>query len=760
MRIFCYNGLGRSSSEKINPKGSDTMDNLNNTENRTYRNPFKMPEVPNTGDPFVMRYDGRYYLYQSAGGPPSYLHCWRSDDLVDWSYMGISCKLPEIVGGYAPEVIYNKGKFYMCTSPHGNGHFLLMASKPEGPYKPVTDRIGQRIDGSFFIDDDGTTYFYRAEGSGINYHRMSDPKTVELPGSPISESRLNGWTEGPMVLRHGGKYFLTYTGNHLCSKGYKVAYSVSDTSPVSGYANMKNRAFLIEGDDEFHGLGHSSSALSPDMDGASIIYHSFELVKEPRHRSMNVDRLFFNGSRMYSNTIWWDQAKPTMPDYSVRGKDEFSQNGNLLLTKKATPAVYTAELNVDAGNNEFTMVYANGKGKFAVVGRELSVVENDVVIVKKSLPTNVVMASNNSYRFSRTKDGGMLLCLNNNQEFLSWKSSLKGGKIGFADLPESAKVGFVGFSSFAGGNSDKSAVKGVPGRMDAVHSREDHKKTKYFENGRDIYCVDASVGMTFTFPINVKANGDYSVVAQVRNADAGVFLTVNGRDLSHAAPTSYDHDGSAKLLLGKVSLSSDDSELTVTAGCELTLDSIELIASEDACDIEFVTDGKLCESAEILGEKGVHSFVKKNVGLSCGENNAIAYGGGHGWADYTVDAHVVGYMGSTGTSEILFRMQKESWFPAQPACGGYGYSIRVGCGNISLVEWNYGERMLVSYAVDDVGRFEHDVSVSVKGSVISVSLDGRHVFDYDVPMGNPTGKFGVRVTGECFGITSTRVKKI
>ena len=27
-----------------------------------YRNPFKAPEPGSTGDPFVMRYDGAYYL--------------------------------------------------------------------------------------------------------------------------------------------------------------------------------------------------------------------------------------------------------------------------------------------------------------------------------------------------------------------------------------------------------------------------------------------------------------------------------------------------------------------------------------------------------------------------------------------------------------------------------------------------------------------------------------------------------------------------
>ena len=746
------------------PKGSVIyMENM-------YRNPFKAPDAGNTGDPFVMRYDGRYYLYFSAGGFFSMgkmthdLHCWRSDNLVDWTYLGVACKLPDIIGGYAPEVIYNKGKFYMCTSPHGNGHFILEASKPEGPYKQVTGRFGQRIDGSFFIDDDGRSYFYRAEGNGINFHTMSDPKTVDLPGTPIGESCLNGWTEGPMVLRHGGKYFLTYTGNHLLSKCYKVAYSVSDSSPVSGYTNMKNRVVLAEVGDDFHALGHSSSALAPDMDGAYIIYHTYELVKEPHHRSMNVDRLFFNGSRMYANTIWWDQEKPSLADYSVRGTDELAgsekDGEKLLLTKKPTPAIYTAEINVNAKGGDFELVYAGGKGRITVNDRTVRVSEGGKVLAIGELPSNIVMRSNNSYRFTRHHDGKMLLMLNNNQEFLKWNSSCKGGKIGFSLLPENAAVGFVGFSSYSDGSSDKFVTKAVPGRMDAVHAVEDHAKLACIENGRDIYCVKATVGSVFTFPINVKADGLYTVCAHVRQADAGVRVDVNGRELVAAAPTAYDRDGSAKVLLGRVKLCGGLGKLVVRAGCDFVIDSFELAEAEDVEKLTLVEDGRLCHDADIFGWKGRGSMISKEVGYSCSENDGFVYVGGHGWTDYRTDAHMTGYMNSTGSCEFMFRMQKESYFGSQPARAGYGYSVRIGCGSISLIEWNYGEKILVNYTLDDCGRFEHDVSVVAKGQKIAVSVDGKELFSYDIPMGNVSGRAGLRVTGECFGVQSMKITPV
>jgi hypothetical protein len=730
-----------------------------------YRNPFKAPEPGSTGDPFVMRYDGDYYLYFSAGRAPSYLYCWKSENLIDWVHMGVACDIPEICGGYAPEVIYNNGKFYMCTSPHGNGHYLLRADRPEGPYKLISDRIGQRIDGSFFIDDNGDSYFYRAEEDGINYHTMSDPETVDLPGKPIPQSWLNGWTEGPLVLRHGGKYFLTYTGNHLLSKCYKVAYSVSDTSPVSGYVNMKNRVILAEVGDEFHGLGHSSSCVAPDMDGAYIIYHSYELVKQPHHRSMNVDRLFFNGARMYANTIWWDQEKPATADYSVRGADalaETSKKGEvLLLTKEATPAVYTAEVNVNAKGKDFVIAYAGGDGRITVEGRIVTVTEKGKTVAVGTLPKNVNLRSNNSYRISRTAEGKSELLLNNNQCFLSWKSAVKGGKIGFAQLPEKAVVGFVGFSVYAGGNSDKIARKGVPGRMDAAHAVEELPTISCKENGMEIFCVPAADGMTFTYPVNVKADGEYMLVATVRNVPFDVKLTVNGTKLSAPKPSQYDRDGFAKVVMGNVSLTAGMQDLTIVADSVFTADSFELSFASDVVDTVLVEDGKLTDAVEVLGWKGRSSLLSKYMGVSCAEGNGYGYAGDHGWTDYELTATIHGTADLTvGSAEILLRMQKESFYSAQPASSGYGYTVRIDNHRLTLNEWAYAERCLVSYELDHQGMFTHTLKVVAEGQKLIVYLDGDLAFEYAIPMGNPSGRVGLRVTRECFGISEMTVKKI
>ena len=296
--------------------------------------------------------------------------------------------------------------------------------------------------------------------------------------------------------------------------------------------------------------------------------------------------------------------------------------------------------------------------------------------------------------------------------------------------------------------------------MDAVHAIEDHAKLACIENGRDIYCVKATVGSVFTFPINVKADGLYTVCAHVRQADAGVRVDVNGRELVAAAPTAYDHDGSAKVLLGRVKLCGGLGKLVIRAGCDFVIDSFELAEAENVEKLTLVEDGRLCHDADILGWKGRGSMISKEVGYSCSENDGFVYVGGHGWTDYRTDAHMTGYMNSTGGCEFMFRMQKESFFGSQPIRAGYGYSVRIGCGNISLIEWNYGEKILVNYTLDDCGRFEHDVSVVAKGQRIAVSVDGKELFSYDIPMGNVSGRAGLRVTGECFGVQSMKITPV
>ena len=96
----------------------------------TYSNPRPLTDLwdgHEIGDPFLTRFNGRYYLYCSSHGNGPGIKCWISRDMMEFTYAGYVCEDPRIEGAYAPEVCYVKGKFYMVTSPKGSGHYLLRA---------------------------------------------------------------------------------------------------------------------------------------------------------------------------------------------------------------------------------------------------------------------------------------------------------------------------------------------------------------------------------------------------------------------------------------------------------------------------------------------------------------------------------------------------------------------------------------------------------------------------------------------------------
>ena len=139
------------------------------------------------GDPYVMRYNGRYYLYCSTKNNEVGVRAWVSDDLINYEPItgegletGYVTNDPSTVTAYAPEVLYRDGYFYMIQSQGGNGHYILRSEKPEGPFVKIIDNFGESIDGSFFVDDDEQLYMLRASNTGIRLIKMNDDFSICL----------------------------------------------------------------------------------------------------------------------------------------------------------------------------------------------------------------------------------------------------------------------------------------------------------------------------------------------------------------------------------------------------------------------------------------------------------------------------------------------------------------------------------------------------------------------------------------------------
>lgn len=255
-----------------------------------YVNPVK--KRGDFADPFVLRFNGRYYLYCTNPG----VKCWSSDDLLSWREEGCVTPEEEFPGlvPFAPEVTYENGFFYMYTSPHGLGHYVLRSESPLGPFRKITPNVGHSIDFSVFLDEDGRRYAFWADDAGILGCEMPAPDAFGPPR--LVGAFLHGWTEGPFVVKRDGVYHLTYTGNHYLSRGYRIHSAVAD-APLGPYRESPDNPLIVQTEGDVVGLGHSSTVTGPDLRSFYLLYHN---LNPDRSRDLNVDRVLFSPAGMTS----------------------------------------------------------------------------------------------------------------------------------------------------------------------------------------------------------------------------------------------------------------------------------------------------------------------------------------------------------------------------------------------------------------------------------------------------------------------------
>lgn len=461
-----------------------------------YQNPIMTANSPGAwpnygfGDPFVMRFDGMYYLYASTKDGNIGIKCWTSPDLVNWTYFGLCTTETISKGAYAPEVFYYNGYFYMYTSPAGNGHYVLKSESPTGPFYAITGNLGMSIDGSVFIDNDGKWYFYTAGSGSITAYSMSSPSSMSRIGQLRDLSVNGGWTEGAMIVYHDGYYYATYTGNHVLCEAYRIKYGVGK-SPTS-FPFATNNPLLISTTSAIHGIGHSSTVKGPDLDSYYIVYHSLVSQNGP-NRNMNIDRIVFNGTSMeiMGPTVTRQQA-PDLPDLYARfaageipegwtligtrvdGNKLTLSPGSMLISDYRFDGDYTAEYNVTsiasggmAGaifsytdeNNYGTMVFDPVTQKAII-----TIMVNGVATVRE---VNLIRSFGENVRFDCLqaiqieKSGNTYTFYMNDRLLCSMESTLASGSIGYIAEHAEASFGFIGATGAVGGRGAADEYKSV-----------------------------------------------------------------------------------------------------------------------------------------------------------------------------------------------------------------------------------------------------------------------------------------------------------
>jgi arabinan endo-1,5-alpha-L-arabinosidase len=299
----------------------------------TYTNPVIAADFP---DPAVLHApDGLYYAYATQterGGKWIDIQVARSADLTHWQLVGDALPAKPAWASktqdfWAPHVVRDGARYIMYfsakpdTSDERHGLCLGVATA-RSPLGPFVDMGHPLKCGSGFVnidpmqfDDPATGKHLLYWGSGfepikvqelapdlMSFAKGSTPKDLVWPAP--NKSGFPVLVVGSWVLRHGGYYYLFYSGDDCC--GAKANYAVmiarsrSATGPFETLeqATGKPHSIILEKGGHWIAPGHNS--VITDSAGQDwIVYHAVD-VRQPRvkptdeintRRVMLIDRI-------------------------------------------------------------------------------------------------------------------------------------------------------------------------------------------------------------------------------------------------------------------------------------------------------------------------------------------------------------------------------------------------------------------------------------------------------------------------------------
>lgn len=289
-------------------------------------------------DPYVI-YDGETGVYYAYGtSAPDGFKAYVSEDLVHWRQADT-----QLGGGYvlrkghsvfgdanfwAPEVWKIGDTYYMLYT----ADFSLCVARSSSPLGPFVQPeepyclVQGAIDHTLCIDDATGEYYlcFNATRNGRNSIYMARVEKDFSSMAPESEWRLclttdpgtweeiqNQIIEGPFIIRHGGRYYLTYSANDYRSQDYAVGYAVSDTlfpgrwEKAADNPILRRPAGLV-------GTGHSSFFTGADGQ-LYIVFHA------------HPDRESYDPRHMYVSRAW------------------IGEDGTLKVAEDCTPAFLIVE---------------------------------------------------------------------------------------------------------------------------------------------------------------------------------------------------------------------------------------------------------------------------------------------------------------------------------------------------------------------------------------------------------------------------------
>ena len=748
----------------------------------SYTNPLMTCNTENAwpaygyGDPFVMRHNGKYYLYVSTKDQSVGIKCWSGVDLVNWTYEGFCTREKITKGAYAPEVYYYNGYFYMYTSPGGFGHYVLRSKSPTEGFEVITDNMGMSIDGSVFIDNDGKWYFYTAGWGTIQAYDMSSPWEMKNGGPLPGVSVCGGWTEGSMTVYHDGYYYITYTGNHVLSPSYRIYCASSAVSPLDFEENKC--PMLVNTTNDVLGIGHSSTVKGPDLDSYYIVYHS--LVDPLPNRNVNIDRIVFDGgtANVLGPTVS-STPMPAMPDIyhhfepgsSIKGWQLYGSfgsgksgitltDGSLIVSKESLEGDFTAEYNLLSASegamaggvfaykdseNYGKCVFDSKNQKLIITltasGRE-EVYEFDTV---RSFDEDVRGDALQALQIERTQNT-YTVYMNDRLTGTFESDALSGGGFGYIALGGNASFGFIGATGATegrGGCDEYKPVSHISGYIPAFEYSEGE-----FETSRDGGQRQVSVneGDSISYLVYAQNGGEYDLcVVTSPDSAASLEISVDGKTIaSFAVEKGCGVLRGIPLLRGGHTVTLNVKEgsarltsLTLLRGEETKNININFTSSKDgnvhSDGVWEIADGKITSSGETL--TGKRLYGSKNIGDCTVKVNVTPRG--------NINCGLV--VRATDPSTITFLDHDEDVYDALDGTDWlFGYFVGLSEGRVVLGKQYYAYTELASASAPVKSGQTYELKAVCRGAKIEVYLDGELLISYTDPNPFIQGSAGIR----------------
>ncbi len=252
---------------------------------------MRLEEI-NIRDPFVLPYDGVYYMYgtraKTCWGKADGFDCYTSRDLVSWEGPFEVFHKPEDFWAdknyWAPEVHVYKGGFYMFATFNSEaldkkGTMILKADRPLGPFKihsegKITPDEWNCLDGTFYLSPEGKPYMVFSHewmdvGDGqICAVELSDDlkRPVSEPRTLFRASQAQPWvksithrlwdgpvyvTDGPFLHRKkNGELIMLWAT--MAEGGYAEGIARSDNGDINGNWTVDDKPLFDK--DGGHGM--------------------------------------------------------------------------------------------------------------------------------------------------------------------------------------------------------------------------------------------------------------------------------------------------------------------------------------------------------------------------------------------------------------------------------------------------------------------------------------------------------------------------